>query len=198
MASHPDWYICWPPKCGHHSWQPNGDDKFQNGQTVANHIKLFPIFSCRCRYDCWPVVHAVIHGLLDPQIMALWCHFVWCLAIYWLFSITNQCSQSTCNKVRYIKVQLSSIICIRIIYRVLQKYVIIICIIWYFSFDRYFSVTRPLTYRARRTTKRAALMIFSAWAISAVVWPPWIIAWPYIEGGRTVPPNECYIQFIYR
>ena len=41
-------------------------------------------------------------------------------------------------------------------------------------------------------------MIFSAWAISAVVWPPWIIAWPYIEGGRTVPENECYIQFIYR
>ena len=66
------------------------------------------------------------------------------------------------------------------------------------SFDRYFSVTRPLTYRARRTTKRAALMIFSAWAVSAVVWPPWIIAWPYIEGARTVPVNECYIQFIYR
>ncbi len=27
------------------------------------------------------------------------------------------------------------------------------------SFDRYFSVTRPLTYRARRTTKKAALMV---------------------------------------
>ena len=65
------------------------------------------------------------------------------------------------------------------------------------SFDRYFSVTRPLTYRVRRTTKKAALMIFSAWAISAVVWPPWIVAWPYIEGARTVPENDCYIQFIY-
>lgn len=65
------------------------------------------------------------------------------------------------------------------------------------SFDRYFSVTRPLTYRVRRTTKKAALMIFSAWAISAVVWPPWIIAWPYIEGKRTIPDNDCYIQFIY-
>lgn len=27
------------------------------------------------------------------------------------------------------------------------------------SFDRYFSVTRPLTYRAKRTTNRAAFMI---------------------------------------
>ena len=30
-----------------------------------------------------------------------------------------------------------------------------------------------------------------------MVWPPWIIAWPYIEGERTVPDNDCYIQFIY-
>jgi len=64
------------------------------------------------------------------------------------------------------------------------------------SFDRYFSVTRPLTYRARRTTRKAALMIFSAWAISAIVWPPSIVAWPYIEGERTVPSNECYIQVL--
>lgn len=40
-------------------------------------------------------------------------------------------------------------------------------------------------------------MIFFAWAISVVVWPPWIVAWPYIEGERTVPDNDCYIQFIY-
>ena len=57
----------------------------------------------------------------------------------------------------------------------------------YFSF-------RPLTYRARRTTRKAALMIFSAWAISAIVWPPSIVAWPYIEGERTVPTNDCYVQ----
>ena len=40
-------------------------------------------------------------------------------------------------------------------------------------------------------------MIFAAWGISAVMWPPWIIAWPYFEGERTVPANDCYIQFIY-
>lgn len=64
------------------------------------------------------------------------------------------------------------------------------------SFDRYFSVTRPLTYRAKRTTTRAATMIACAWGISLVLWPPWIYSWPYIEGKRTVPQYECYIQFI--
>ncbi|XP_045118611.1 muscarinic acetylcholine receptor M5-like isoform X2 [Portunus trituberculatus] len=64
------------------------------------------------------------------------------------------------------------------------------------SFDRYFSVTRPLTYRAMRTPRRAAVMIGSAWIISLILWPPWIYSWPYIEGHRTVPPRECYIQFI--
>ncbi|XP_060523859.1 muscarinic acetylcholine receptor DM1 [Cylas formicarius] len=64
------------------------------------------------------------------------------------------------------------------------------------SFDRYFSVTRPLTYRAKRTTNRAAIMIACAWGISLLLWPPWIYSWPYIEGQRTVPDNECYIQFI--
>ncbi|XP_032791450.2 muscarinic acetylcholine receptor DM1 isoform X2 [Daphnia magna] len=64
------------------------------------------------------------------------------------------------------------------------------------SFDRYFSVTRPLTYRARRTPRRAGVMIAAAWVISLVLWPPWIYAWPYIEGDRKVPEDKCFIQFI--
>jgi len=64
------------------------------------------------------------------------------------------------------------------------------------SFDRYFSVTRPLTYRVRRTSGRAAVMIAAAWMVSALLWTPWIIAWPYLEGQRTVPPLECYVQFL--
>jgi muscarinic acetylcholine receptor M3 len=64
------------------------------------------------------------------------------------------------------------------------------------SFDRYFSVTRPLTYRAKRTPKRAAMMISCAWVISSILWTPWIFAWPYIEGKRTVPKHECFIQFL--
>ncbi|XP_051935705.1 muscarinic acetylcholine receptor M3 [Hippocampus zosterae] len=64
------------------------------------------------------------------------------------------------------------------------------------SFDRYFSVTRPLTYRAKRTTKRAGMMIGLAWFVSLVLWAPAILLWQYFEGQRTVPPNKCYIQFL--
>ncbi|XP_043087051.1 muscarinic acetylcholine receptor M3 [Puntigrus tetrazona] len=64
------------------------------------------------------------------------------------------------------------------------------------SFDRYFSVTRPLTYRAKRTTKRAMTMIGLAWSISFILWAPAILFWQYFVGERTVPPDECYIQFL--
>ncbi|KAK5881801.1 hypothetical protein CesoFtcFv8_022559 [Champsocephalus esox] len=64
------------------------------------------------------------------------------------------------------------------------------------SFDRYFSVTRPLTYRAKRTTKRAMTMIGLAWSISFILWAPAILFWQYIVGERTVTPNHCYIQFL--
>ncbi|CAK6953050.1 muscarinic acetylcholine receptor M3 [Scomber scombrus] len=64
------------------------------------------------------------------------------------------------------------------------------------SFDRYFSITRPLTYRAKRTTKRAGIMIGLAWFVSLVLWAPAILLWQYFEGKRTVPSNQCYIQFL--
>lgn len=64
------------------------------------------------------------------------------------------------------------------------------------SFDRYFSITRPLTYRAKRTTKRAGVMIGLAWFVSLVLWAPAILLWQFLEGERTVPPHECYIQFL--
>ncbi|XP_071336378.1 muscarinic acetylcholine receptor M3 isoform X1 [Trachinotus anak] len=64
------------------------------------------------------------------------------------------------------------------------------------SFDRYFSITRPLTYRAKRTTKRAGIMIGLAWFVSLVLWAPAILLWQYFEGERTVPSGQCYIQFL--
>ncbi|XP_066541612.1 muscarinic acetylcholine receptor M3 [Hoplias malabaricus] len=64
------------------------------------------------------------------------------------------------------------------------------------SFDRYFSITRPLTYRAKRTTKRAGVMIGLAWLVSLILWAPAILFWQYFVGERTVPQDKCYIQFL--
>lgn len=63
------------------------------------------------------------------------------------------------------------------------------------SFDRYFSITRPLTYRAKRTPKRAGLMIGLAWLVSLILWAPPILCWQYFVGKRTVPEKQCQIQF---
>lgn len=64
------------------------------------------------------------------------------------------------------------------------------------SFDRYFSVTRPLTYRPRRTTRKALIMIACTYVISTILWPPWIVSWPYIEGKFITEPGTCVVQFL--
>ncbi|CAN2387246.1 phospholipase C-activating G-protein coupled acetylcholine receptor signaling pathway [Pristimantis euphronides] len=63
------------------------------------------------------------------------------------------------------------------------------------SFDRYFCVTKPLTYPVRRTTKMAGMMIAAAWVLSFILWAPAILFWQFIVGGRTVKEGDCYIQF---
>ncbi|CAN9502225.1 unnamed protein product [Ophioblennius macclurei] len=63
------------------------------------------------------------------------------------------------------------------------------------SFDRYFSITRPLTYRAKRTPKRAGIMIGLAWLVSLILWAPPILCWQYFVGKRTVAERQCHIQF---
>ena len=50
------------------------------------------------------------------------------------------------------------------------------------SVDRYLSITRPLTYRAKRTAKKAWCWIATTWIISSLLWPPWVFFFPYYEG----------------
>ncbi|XP_072893672.1 muscarinic acetylcholine receptor M2-like isoform X1 [Hemitrygon akajei] len=63
------------------------------------------------------------------------------------------------------------------------------------SFDRYFCVTKPLSYPLKRTTKMALMMIAAAWVLSFILWAPAILFWQFIVGRRTVEETECYVQF---
>lgn len=63
------------------------------------------------------------------------------------------------------------------------------------SFDRYFSVTRPLTYRTKRTPKRAGLLIALAWTVSFILWGPAILFWPYVVGRPPGDDQDCSIPF---
>ncbi|TSP36057.1 Muscarinic acetylcholine receptor M3 [Bagarius yarrelli] len=63
------------------------------------------------------------------------------------------------------------------------------------SFDRYFSVTRPLTYRTKRTPRKAAALISLAWLVSFVLWAPAILLWPHSEGELKDKVN-CSIPFL--
>ncbi|XP_002124210.2 muscarinic acetylcholine receptor M5-like [Ciona intestinalis] len=62
--------------------------------------------------------------------------------------------------------------------------------------DRYYSVTKPVEYRNRRTPKRFITAIVGAWSISFILWAPWVLFWQFIVNERTVPHDNCYVQFI--
>ncbi|XP_043538517.1 muscarinic acetylcholine receptor M1-like [Chiloscyllium plagiosum] len=63
-------------------------------------------------------------------------------------------------------------------------------------FDRYFAITSPLTYRAKRTPRRAAIMLGVAWCVSIMVWAPTIMCWQYIVGQRAVRAGNCHVPFL--
>ncbi|XP_072405793.1 muscarinic acetylcholine receptor M2-like [Chiloscyllium punctatum] len=63
------------------------------------------------------------------------------------------------------------------------------------SFDRYFSVTKPIIYPVKRTTKIAGIMIAAVWMLSFLLWAPAILFWQFIVGERIVLDDECYVQF---
>ncbi|XP_008409647.1 muscarinic acetylcholine receptor M2-like [Poecilia reticulata] len=65
------------------------------------------------------------------------------------------------------------------------------------SFDRYFCITKPMTYPAHRSTTMAVMLITAAWTLSFLIWTPLILFWDFFEERKPVPPNYCYCQFIF-
>ena len=62
------------------------------------------------------------------------------------------------------------------------------------SFDRYFSLTRPIVYRAYRTGKKVKFSIAVSWLISAMLWTPFILF--FNSKKRVIKDDECKVQFL--
>ncbi|XP_067293135.1 muscarinic acetylcholine receptor M2 [Pseudorasbora parva] len=63
-------------------------------------------------------------------------------------------------------------------------------------FDRYFCVTRPLSYPTKRTARWAGVMIAAAWLQSLLLWAPAILLWQAGRDRRNVSEGQCYILLL--
>ncbi|KAJ8012111.1 hypothetical protein DPEC_G00065280 [Dallia pectoralis] len=66
------------------------------------------------------------------------------------------------------------------------------------SYDRFLSVTRAVSYRARQSMTHGAIMkMLAVWVLAFVLYGPAIIFWELVEGKSHVPEDECYAEFYY-
>ncbi|KAM4604905.1 histamine H3 receptor-like [Polymixia lowei] len=66
------------------------------------------------------------------------------------------------------------------------------------SYDRFLSVTRAVSYRARQSmTRQAVRKMIAVWVLAFVLYGPAIIFWELAVGRSCVPNDECFAEFYY-
>uniref|UniRef100_H2MR18 G-protein coupled receptors family 1 profile domain-containing protein n=1 Tax=Oryzias latipes TaxID=8090 RepID=H2MR18_ORYLA len=66
------------------------------------------------------------------------------------------------------------------------------------SYDRFLSVTRAVSYRARQSmTHQAIIKMIAVWVLAFVLYGPAIIFWELVVGKSRVPKDECFAEFYY-
>ncbi|XP_032387670.1 histamine H3 receptor [Etheostoma spectabile] len=66
------------------------------------------------------------------------------------------------------------------------------------SYDRFLSVTRAVSYRARQgMTHQAIVKMIAVWVLAFVLYGPAIIFWELVVGKSRVPKDECFAEFYY-
>ncbi|KAF3699382.1 Histamine H3 receptor [Channa argus] len=66
------------------------------------------------------------------------------------------------------------------------------------SYDRFLSVTRAVSYRARQSmTHQAIFKMIAVWVLAFVLYGPAIIFWELVVGRSRVPKDECFAEFYY-
>ncbi|KAF7668465.1 hypothetical protein LDENG_00007980 [Lucifuga dentata] len=64
------------------------------------------------------------------------------------------------------------------------------------SYDRFLSVTRAVSYRARQSmTHQAIAKMIAVWVLAFVLYGPAIIFWELVMGRSHVPKDECFAEF---
>ncbi|KAK5860008.1 hypothetical protein PBY51_021518 [Eleginops maclovinus] len=66
------------------------------------------------------------------------------------------------------------------------------------SYDRFLSVTRAVSYRARQgMAHQAIIKMIAVWVLAFVLYGPAIIFWELVVGRSSVPKDECFAEFYY-
>ncbi|XP_029443037.1 histamine H3 receptor-like [Rhinatrema bivittatum] len=109
-------------------------------------------------------------------------------SIPWYIPYTLTGSWTTGRGVCKFWLTMDSTVCIASVYSIL-----------FLSYDRYFSVTKAVTYRIQQGTKNVSrytfLKIVVLWTLSFLLYGPAIVFWEYFVGWSIVPKDVCTYEF---